>query len=152
MFNSYGNENLVVDQELVVTYSKGRVQGAWSYASGTSIITIAEAWEYRRFAAKRMRYVGMTKTAALACQAALISKFTRSITNSVWNASTHTFTTESGGSEVMANIVARHVAGHMWEVTCDIREYDTRLSTGNYSPSSLFTSENARDYSGVTGS
>lgn len=152
MFTSYGDSNLVVDQELVVTYSKGRISGSWSYASGATIQTITEAWEYRRFASKRMRYVGMTKTAAMNCRDALISKFTRSITNSKWNDATHTFTTESGGTEVMASIVPRHVAGNMWEVTCDVREYDSRISTASYSPSSLFTSENARDYSGVTGS
>lgn len=153
MFTKYGPSNRDVEQDLVVTYSKARIAGSWSYPSGTSIITRSEAWEYRRHASKRFKYVGMTKLAAQQCAAALIEYFTRSIKNSVFRdsgVSAGSFGEEDGGTLCMAEIVPFKMAGHMWGVSVSVREEDSRLSFTSLAPSSLFTTENARQYEGVS--
>ena len=79
----------------------------------------------------------------------MITKYTRSFVVSDWNSSGQyagTFTDISGGSVVMADIAIQQREGHMYDVIVNVREDDTKLRTSAVTPSSLFTTENARDY------
>lgn len=46
----------------------------------------------------------------------------------------------------MADISVQRREGHMYDVVVSVREDDVKLRTTSNSPSSLFGSENARDY------
>lgn len=64
LLTTYGAFNRVVLNDKTVTYSKTRIYGAWSYVSGTSVITLGSVWEYHRYCSKTYMYVGMDRTTA----------------------------------------------------------------------------------------
>lgn len=146
LFQTYAANNKVVDSGLAITYSRKRVYGEWSYASGASITTIHSAWVYTRCAAKSYRYVGMTKAAAEVCAAALRSKYQRSTMISEWTPGAQDFVDVPGGEMPMAEVSVNYVDGQMYEVAVVVSETDERMRTGAASVSVLFASENARDY------
>lgn len=94
-------------------------------------------------------YVGMDLATAQACAAAMVAKYTRSYTMSEWNtsgSSAGTFTDVSGGSVCMADISVQQEVGCMYSVVVNVREDDVKLRTTSTTPSSLFTTEDNRDY------
>ena len=91
----------------------------------------------------------MDLTTANSCATAMVTKYTRSFDVSEWNSSgssAGTFTDRNGGSVCMADISVQRREGHMYDVVVSVREDDVKLRTTSNSPSSLFGSENARDY------
>jgi len=90
-------------------------------------------------------YVGMDLTTANACAAAMITKYTRPFYVSSWTDS-GTWEVVPGGSMLMAEVTVQQRAGCMYDVMINVREDDVRMSKTAVSPTSLFTSENARDY------
>lgn len=146
LLTTYGAGNKVVDSGLAVTYSRKRVYGEWSYASGTSIITIKSAWVYTRCASKSYRYVGMTKAAAELCATDLRSLFQRNTMISEWSPEDQDFKDVEGGEMPMAEISVNYVDGQMYEVAVVVSETDERMRKGAANVSALFSAENARDY------
>ena len=146
LLTTYGAGNKIVDSGLAVTYSRKRVYGEWSYASGTSIITIKSAWVYTRCASKSYRYVGMTKTAAESCATALREKFQRNTMISEWSSEDQDFKDVEGGEMPMAEISVNYVDGQMYEVAVVVSETDERMRKGAADVSVLFATENTRDY------
>ena len=146
LLTSYSSANRVIVTDKTVTYSKNKIYGQWSYASGTTIQTLGSVWEYHRYCNKTYMYVGMDRSTAQTCANAMITKYTRTFKVSEWNSSTGTFTDTSGGSVCMADITIQKKAGHMYDVVVSVREDDCRNKTTSVTPSSLFSTENARDY------
>lgn len=146
LIQSYSAANRQVDEDLAVTYTKTRVYGSWSYASGTSIVTVYSVWSYTRTATKSYRYVGMTKAAANSCAEAIRQIYQRNTTVSEWG-DTDEFKDVDGGSIPMADVGVRHVDGDMWEVSVNVHESDSRMRRVPVaSAESLFTDEDQRDY------
>lgn len=151
LLTTYDDNNKVVMNDKVVTYSQQRIYGEWTYKYGVSeLITIYQAWEVHRYCAKSYMYVGMDKTTANRCAQAMVTKYTRPFRISQWNGDgtyAGTFTDIDGGSVCMADIAIQQREGCMYDVVINVREDDARLRTNVTSnPSSLFTTENARDY------
>lgn len=150
LLTSYGANNRVVFNDKVVTYSKQRIYGNWTYLSALNILTtLYWVWEYHRYCTKSYMYVGMDLATAQSCAAAMITKYTRSIKISEWQdggGNAGTFQDVNGGSICMADICIQQQEGHMYSVIVNVREDDVRLRTYSTDPSSLFSSENQRDY------
>jgi len=79
----------------------------------------------------------------------MITKYTRSMKVSDW--ASGEFTDIDGGSMCMADIVIQKRAGHMYDVVISVREDDSRNRVASYTPSTLFTTENNRDYDEANG-
>jgi len=75
----------------------------------------------------------------------MITLYTRSVKTSEWN-DAGSFVDRDGGSTCMADISVQKRSGHIYDVVISVREDDTRIRTSSTSPSSLFTTENNRDY------
>lgn len=150
LLTTYGAGNRVIEQDLTVTYNKILTHQDYTYIYGVAQeITIHSEWEYHRYASKQYKYVGMTLAAAQTCAAAMITKYTRSTKYSEWNSTGEaagTFTTANGGDQLMAQISIVHGDGCMYSVQINVTEDDSRISTSNVTPSSLFSTENSRDY------
>lgn len=59
LLQSYGADNRVVFNDKVVTYSKQRIYGNWSYVNLNMTTTYYWVWEYHRYCTKSYAYVGM---------------------------------------------------------------------------------------------
>lgn len=146
---TYSSGNRVIDTDLSVTYNKRKIYGDWVHTVGAGQDHYYEAWEISRYAKKVYRYVGMDHSTAQSCATAMVSKYTRTQKDSIWDLNNNAEFAESGsGSTIlMAEIAIQHDAGTMWSVAVTVNEQDTRLRrTPPPSVSSLFSSENARDY------
>jgi len=75
----------------------------------------------------------------------MITLYTRDFKVSEWDGS-GVFVDKNGGSTCMADISIQKRNGHMYDVVISVREDDSRTRTTSLSPSSLFTTENNRDY------
>ena len=118
-----GANNRVVFNSKVVTYSKGRIYGAWNYTGMPGQITTYDwVWEYHRYCAKTYVYVGMDISTANSCAQAMIAKYTRTFKVSDWNSTTGAFEDDDGGSMCMADIAVQQRDGHMYEVVINVRE------------------------------
>lgn len=147
LITTASSANRVVDSALCVTYARRKVYGSWSYTSGTTVITLASAWEYTRTATKNYRYVGMSESAAADLAAVLVDYYTRSTRISEWNSSTGAFSTTDGGTVPMADVVCQRGDGDMWTVQVSVNEQDARMSTlSTDSFSTIFATENLRTY------
>ena len=150
LLTSYGSNNRVVYNDKVVTYSKQRIYGTWTYRPALNIEqTYYWVWEYHRYCSKSYMYVGMDLATAQSCAQAMITKYTRSTKVSDWQAegqNAGTFQDVDGGTVCMADISIQQQVGHMYSVIVNVREDDVRLRTFSTTPSSLFTTENQRDY------
>ena len=68
LLTTYGANNRVVYNDKVVTYSKQRIYGQWSYQPIIDVInTIYWVWEYHRYCSKSYMYVGMDLATAQQC-------------------------------------------------------------------------------------
>lgn len=74
----------------------------------------------------------------------MITKYTRSVRVSEWG--TGEFSDIDGGTICMADITIQKRAGHMYDVVVNVREDDSRNRRASYTPSTLFTTEDRRDY------
>lgn len=74
----------------------------------------------------------------------MITKYTRSVKVSEWG--TGEFSDIDGGTICMADITIQKREGHMYDVVVSVREDDSRNRRASWTPSSLFTAENNRDY------
>ena len=147
LLTSYSGENCVVHSGKVVTYAKSKIYGAWVYVNGNITTTHTSAWEYTRYCAKSYSYVGMTEAAAMTCASEMVEFYTRDVKVSEWAGDSDEFSDASGGTIVMADIVPRRTSGDMWQVDINVRETDSRTRiSGVASPSTLFATENSRDY------
>ena len=107
LLNTYSSANRVVYNDKVVTYSKQRIYGQWSYVTLNMTTTYYWVWEYHRYCTKSYMYVGMDKATADACAQAMVQKYTRSIKISEWQdggGSAGTFQDVDGGTICMADI------------------------------------------------
>ena len=60
LLTSYGSNNRVVYNDKVVTYSKQRIYGTWTYRPALNIEqTYYWVWAYHRYCSKSYMYVGM---------------------------------------------------------------------------------------------
>ena len=141
--------NRVIHNGKTVTYSRRKIYGTWLYASGLTIVSKTEAWEYHRYCSLSYSYVGLTKAAAISCAATLVTTYTRSCSYSKWDATNATFSVADAGSQLMAEITPRQTQGDMWQIDVNVREDDSRQSLSVLSPSSFFTAEDARSYDGA---
>jgi len=149
LLHTYGSANRVVSNDKVVSYSRQRIYGEWSYVQGNITTTLHSVWEYHRYCSKTYSYVGMDLATAQSCAQAMVAKYTRSTKISDWQsggAQAGTFKDIDGGSIPMADICIQQEAGHMYSVIINVREDDTRLNTASLDPTTLFTIENQRDY------
>ena len=75
----------------------------------------------------------------------MIAKYTRSVKVSDWYGADE-FRDIDGGTICMAEITIQKRAGHMYDVVVNVREDDAKNRVASWTPSSLFTTENNRDY------
>lgn len=147
LLNIYGEDNKVVLNGKVVTYSRSRIYGQWNYTGMPGQITTYDwVWEYHRYCEKSYMYVGMDKATAEACARAMVTKFTRTFKVSDWDAATGSFQDNDGGQVCMAEVAVQQREGHMYDVLVYVREDDGRLRLNSVTPETLFTAENNRDY------
>lgn len=147
--------NRQITSQLSVNYTVRRIRGTWTAITANITETKTEAWEYTRTATASYSYVGLTESAAKTIAANLRKLFTRDYKVSEFCADDtsvyfKTFEDRDGGSQLMAQIVAQYESGNMWSVRIDINEMDSRLRFAALSPESLFATENARQYDGLT--
>ena len=142
--------NLVIDSGLVVTYSKSLVSGTWSWESGNMEGEYNYMMEYHRRARMSFRYVGMTKSAAESCKAAMITAYTRSFCASIWDGTTlnGSWSDSSAGSMPMAEVAMSHNEDGSYDVVVNVNEDDSRMrkTSSSASYSTLFSSERSRTY------
>ena len=150
LLDSHSAANLVVEEGLVVTYSRQKISGQWSWVSGNMSGTHYYMNEYRRYATKSFKYVGMTYAAATSCRNAMISRFTRSTKIDAWDDSCTdgAWVSKDGGSILMTSIALTHDDGCMWSVRVRVNENDVHYSKeGEVSSyTSVFSSERSRSY------
>lgn len=149
LLTSYGSNNRVVYNDKVVTYSKQRIYGQWSYVMLNVETTRYWVWEYHRYCTKSYMYVGMDLATAQSCAQAMVTKYTRNIEISEWQTeggNAGTFQDVPGGSICMADVCIQQQEGHMYSVIVNVREDDVKLRTFSTTPSTLFSTENQRDY------
>ena len=95
--------------------------GAWA---------MLQYWYVETITTERFSYVGMTAAAAEACQAAMVTAWTK--TKSIpFIGEDGTITTESK-QVVCADIRANHTGGGMWQVDVDVNETDITIEA--YTP------------------
>lgn len=149
LLSNWSETNREISEGKVVTYSKARIYGQWSYTNVNVTTTLYRAWEYHRYCQMSYAYVGLTYSAALACAKAVIANYTRATKTSEWSDSGSTqgtFVAIDGGTQLMASVSVRLDGGDAYRVEVQVREDDSRLSTASVSPSSLFSTENNRTY------
>lgn len=73
------------------------------------------------------RFTGMTKTAAAACQAAMIELYTELVSRPVVANGAIAYTS---GFECVANIKASRVGGRMWEVSVELNRITATWNLG----------------------
>ena len=144
--------NRDVDTALIVTYAVRRIRGAWTVTRLSVSTTYDTAFLYSRAARKSYRYRGLTEGAAARLAQALADYYTRSVKVSEFDttegsATFGDFHDVNGGNVPMADVAAVAEQGGAWAVVVNVNEYDERIRlSGGLTPSTLFTSENARDY------
>ena len=147
LLSNYSSDNLVITEGKIVTYSKSRIYGSWSYTSGTTVTTYTSAWEFHRYCSMSFEYVGMTYSAAMRCAEDLVEKYTRSFKISEWNGNQGVFVSTSGGEQVMASVSVAYDGGSAYSVRVSVREDDCRLKrTDPGEIDALFADENSRSY------
>lgn len=147
LFTTHSPANRVVDTGLLVTYSKSRISGSWTYGDyfGTASTTYTEMMEYHRRATKSYRYIAMTEEAARKCVKKMVELYTRSIKISGWNTNTGTWSEHDGGDILMADIARQRNDDGSWDVLINVNEDDVRHEMiGRLSPG--FLSEQQREY------
>lgn len=153
LLTTYTDANKVEDTTLQIVYTRRKIYGSWSSSSLSVTTTHTQAWEYTRRASQSYRYVGMTKSAAEACAAALVALYTRATKVSEWDTTEGSLTYGqfkhvAGGDVPMADVTPQHDGGEMWSVVVNLHEEDSRTSlSASESFSSLFSAENNRIYS-----
>ncbi|MBR4614886.1 MAG: hypothetical protein IKO55_04715 [Kiritimatiellae bacterium] len=158
LINSWtaNGSNLVIDSALVVSYSAGYVSGYWEQGSsmGITVASWDHMYELRRRARQSFRYVGMTKTAADACKDAMVTKYTRSFSDSgTWDSFNGTWTYPSvlqRGNVLMAEISMQHNEDGSYDVVVNVNEDDSRMSvySSSITMATLFSDERTRQYEG----
>lgn len=152
LLTTYSDANKVEESTLSIGYTRCKIYGSWSSTSLSATTTHTQAWEYTRRASQSYRYVGMTKSAAETCAAAMVTKYTRSTMVSEWDttegsATFGQFKAVAGGDIPMADVTTQHNGGGMWSVVVNLHEEDSRTSlSASESFSSLFSAENNRQY------
>lgn len=155
LLTAWTDDNKIIDSGLTISYSKSKVFGSWTATSttaSTASVTYNEAWEYRRFASGTFRYVGMDYDTSLRCAQAMVAEYSRPTIISKWDPTGQSmynaeFIDVDGGTVLMADVNVQNTAGHMYEVVVQVREQDMRMRiNGSAGPSSLFTTENQRQY------
>lgn len=150
LLTTYGAANRVIDTDLTITYEKRKTYGDWVHTVLAGEDHYYEAYEITRYAKKSYRYVGMDHATALACAAAMVTKYTRDQKDSVWGlgGDGDEFDEPTTKSQiVMAEVTPTHNDGGMWSVVVNVNETDTRMRRQVVgSVSSLFFAENNRDY------
>ena len=150
LLNSYSPANLVVEEGLVVTYSRRKVSGQWSWVAANLSGTHYYMQEYHRYATKAFKYVGMTYAAAKTCRDAMISYFTRSTKIDAWDDScvNGQWVSKDGGSMLMTSIALTHDDGCMWSVRVRVNEDDVHYSLEDdvMGYMTVFMSERLRTY------
>lgn len=153
LLNTWTDANKVIDQGLMITYSRTIVFGNWKQVAAfdASEYTYVQAYELRRFAKGSFRYVGMDYTTATSCANAMIAQYTRTTKVSTWNPDGQAlgqaeFVDVGGGTVPMAEVSIQHTDGHMYEVVVNVNEMDSRLRIAPLSPQTVFYVEDARTY------
>lgn len=157
LITQYSSANREVEAALNVIYYKRLAQGTWvgtSVVSSTSSVTYSYMDEYHRVARKTYKYVGMTEDAAKSCAADMRTLYTRTVRYQKWDPTAGTMgdweIVQATGTEMSAEIVARHVAGDMWETTISVNE-DSVFFSKTDTPRSyetIFAPERNRTYDG----
>lgn len=154
LLTSHSAANRVVDSALVVTYSVSWQGGSWQQTSsmGITVASYDHMFEFRRRARKSYRYVGMTEAAANACKGAMIEKYTRSFSVSVWDDFNGIWADQPGGTVPMADVAMSHNDDGSYDVVVNVNEDDVRMSIRSSSSAvaAMFYEERLRDYDGET--
>lgn len=157
LITQYSSANRDVESALNVIYYKRLAQGTWvgtSPVASSASVTYSYMHEYHRVARKQYKYVGMTEAAAKSCADAMKSLYTRTVKYQKWNSTAGTMgdweSVAQTGTEMSAEIVARHVAGDMWETTISVNEDSVFFSKTDTprSYSTIFATERQRGYDG----
>jgi len=159
LIEQYSSANREVESALSVIYYKRLAQGTWvgtSVVSSTASVTYSYMDEYHRVARKQYKYVGMTELAAKTCAADMKTLYTRNVRYQKWNSTAGEMgdweSVAATGTEMSAEIVARHVAGDMWETTISVNEDSVFFSKTDTprSYATIFATERQRTYDGET--
>lgn len=148
LFTTHSEANRVVDTGLLVTYSKSRISGSWTYGDyfGAASTTYNEMMEYHRRATKSYRYIAMTEEAAKICVKEMVELYTRSIKISGWNTNTGTWSEHGGGNILMADIARQRNDDGSWDVLINVNEDDVRHEMIGRLPPGFLTEQKLRDY------
>lgn len=144
----------IIEASLDVSYHKVLVPGRWTWAARTT--THGFAWEHRRIATQRFRYVGMTSAEANAKAQDLRDMYTRYVKASVWDSEYSDIYGEfhdvSSGTRRMARIFVYHIEGDVYGVFVDVNEQDVVMRIANESVKTPFLTYplSGREYDGET--
>jgi len=141
-------DNRIVDRDLVITYSQKLVNGKWHWIYGLAEGDVWRAWEYRRFATKTYRYVGMDFDSAKTKAESILQSFTREywISQFEYDSSGAHFYQYSGGIKPCATVSVNKMQGHMYEIIIQVNEEDVAYSTKIQNPETVFAYEQSRTY------
>ena len=165
LLSSYNDYNKVTHSALKVQYAV--VPDTYEFVGWYGEEGKVSSWVtfnrpfYRvtRYATKSYSYVGMDEATALCCQNAKVSQYTRPYSRVTqverkrhqWSSEMETVLSTDYTYECRSDIAAQHTDGCMWQVDINVNEEDEKFSyTLPADPSSLFTSENQRNYDQVT--
>jgi len=147
---SHSDDNLVIEEALVVTYSNAIITGIWTWESISASGSYERMRECHRYARKSFRYIGMTHTAAASCKTSMITAFTRTFKNSFWNGATNqgAWNVMNAGTQLMAEVSMVPSGGDAWDVVVRINEDDVRTMKveDSYYYATVFSDERARWY------
>lgn len=140
-------DNRAVDHGKQVWYSRSMIHGRWEGPLGLMVTTLA--WESHRYCNVSYKYVGMTYSAAQTKASALKTLYTRATKVSEWDGLSD-FEVVDAGTELMAEIDIIHAGADAYDIIVNVREHDSRITTAPVDPSTQFTSEDSRQYDGVS--
>lgn len=146
LFQTLSAANMATQTGLTVRYNINRRTA--TYMSGDTE-TEYTYYEYVRTAAKRYKYVGLTKAAALNGAQTKMGKYTRSYSVAVVPAHNATATDVFGAAVTKCTVGIQpvHESGNMWSLEISVDEQDVKTSlSGDLAPGTVFATENLRDY------
>lgn len=125
MFDTWTDENKETKQGLKVWYSYdtnfwGKVVNDKPSMQSSHIV---------RHISKQYSYVGLTEEAAKNCVNAKTAQYSKTLKGWYFDGSDNTFKIRNV-LQVVAEIVANHVAGHMWEVQINVNQTDDYWTKG----------------------
>lgn len=141
-----GEKQLI--QDLVVSYSMRQLDQPYSYVTQVGITTHYDwVWECHRYATKTYEYRGMSYDDAKEKAQSIVSSYTRSKYDSVFNSDDGVFEDRYIGRRLQTSVSVQQMVGCMYKIVVQVNEDDMKLQKpDDVNFTQAFSNENSRTY------